>query len=61
MKIPSILSAEEQKPERKQRVDLKFEEMIIRCAIGCIIADMPMSEKDYVRMHLAFSRLARAQ
>lgn len=57
MKIPEILSAENKKPERSARVDLKFERMIILCAIGCLKQDLPLSEKDYVRLHLAYSRL----
>ena len=57
MKIPAILSAENKKPDRTPRIDLKFERMIIMCAIGCLKQDIPLSEKDYVRLHLAYSRL----
>lgn len=57
MKVPQILSAEQPKPERPKRVDLKFEKMIILCAIGCLEQGLPLSDKDYVRLHLAYSRL----
>lgn len=57
MKTPEILS--EQPPEKIKpaRIDLKFERTIILCAVGCLIHDIPMSNNDYVRMELAFSRL----
>lgn len=57
MKTPDILNEQPSKPVKPQRVDLKFEQMIIRCAVGCLINDIPMSDNDYVRMELAFSRL----
>lgn len=57
MKIPDILSAQPEKQERPKRVDLKFERMIILCAIGCLEQGIELSEKDYVRLHLAYSRM----
>lgn len=47
---------EKQKPKPK-RVDLAFEQMIVRCGVGCLINDIAMDEADYVRLELAFSRL----
>lgn len=55
MKTPE--SEQPAKPIKPQRVDLKFEQMIICCGIGCLIKDIPMSDNDYVRLELAFSRL----
>ncbi len=51
-----------EQPESKkpERINLDFERMIIRCGIGCLINDIAMDENDYVRLHLAFSRLLRS-
>lgn len=57
MKTPDILNDQPPKPVKPQRVDLKFEQMVICCGIGCLIKDIPMSDNDYVRLELAFSRL----
>lgn len=57
MKTPEILNDQPPKPAKPQRVDLKFEQMVICCGIGCLIKDIPMSDNDYVRLELAFSRL----
>lgn len=48
------------KNKKPERIDLKFEQMIVRCGVGCLINDIPMDENDYVRLHLAFSRLLRS-
>lgn len=61
MTTPKVLLPDDQPTKRPPRVDLKFEQMIICCAIGCIIQDMPMSNNDYIRMYLAFSRLSKKQ
>lgn len=57
MKTPEILSEQPKVAVKPKRVDLKFERMIVLCAVGCLINDIPMSDTDYVRMELAFSRL----
>ncbi len=52
-----------EQPEAKkkpERIDLAFEQMVIRCGIGCLINDIAMDENDYVRLYLAFSRLLRS-
>lgn len=52
---------EQPKPEKKkERIDLKFECMIVLCGVGCLINNIAMDEHDYVRLHLAFSRLIRS-
>ena len=52
---------EQPAPKKKpERIDLAFEQMIVSCGIGCLIRDIPMDENDYVRLHLAFSRLLRS-
>lgn len=62
-KLSSILFEPEAKePEQKKaRIDLKFELTVLQCAIGCLVNDMDMSEQDYIRMHLAISRLLKAE
>lgn len=57
MKTPDILSEQPKVAAKPKRVDLKFERMVVLCAVGCLINDIPMSDTDYVRMELAFSRL----
>lgn len=57
MKTPDILSEQPKVFVKPKRVDLKFERIVILCAVGCLINDIPMSDTDYVRMELAFSRL----
>lgn len=57
MKTPDILVEQQPAKEKPKRVDLKFERMIILCGVGCLINDIEMSDTDYVRMELAFSRL----
>lgn len=42
-----------------KRIDYAFEQLIVRCAIGCIINDIHMSDDDFVRLYLAFSRLGK--
>ena len=46
--------------QRKPKVDLSFELTVLRCAIGCLEKDIPMSDADFLRMHLAITRLLRA-
>lgn len=46
-------------PGKASRIDLDFELLVLRCAIGCLINDLPMSDPDYVRMHLAIARLLK--
>lgn len=58
---PSSSLYEQPKPEKKkERIDLKFERMIVLCGVGCLINNIAMDENDYVRLHLAFSRLIRS-
>lgn len=47
--------------KKAAKINLAFEQMIIRCAVGCLINNIHMSDNDYVRMHLAFSRLSKKQ
>lgn len=61
MKTPDILTEQPKVAVKRKRVDLKFEQIIIHCAVGCLINDIPMSDTDYVRMELAFSRLLSKQ
>lgn len=46
--------------KKAERIDLAFEQMVVRCGIGCLINDIAMDENDYVRLYLAFSRLLRS-
>jgi len=59
--IPDTLLAPKEDQPKKQRIDLAFELMVLRCGIGCLIADQPMSNNDYVRLHLAMSRLGKTK
>lgn len=59
MHIPRELLPEEAGARKKQRIDLNFELMIVRCGIGCLENDIPMTNNDYVRLHLAMSRLGK--
>lgn len=45
------------KKARTPRIDYDFERLVLGCAIGCLVRDMPMSDADFVRLHLALSRL----
>lgn len=49
-----------QSEQRKPRIDLAFELTVLQCAIGCLTKDIPMSDADFLRMHLAITRLLRA-
>lgn len=57
MKTSDILSEQPKVAVKPKRVDLKFERIVVLCAVGCLINNIPMSDTDYVRMELAFSRL----
>lgn len=61
MKATDSLYEKEPEPQKPKRIDLAFEQMIVCCGVGCLINDIPMDETDYVRLHLAFSRLGKAQ
>lgn len=58
----SVADSLYEQPTKKkvERIDLAFEQMIVRCGIGCLINDIAMDENDYVRLYLAFSRLLRS-
>lgn len=58
MKSTDILKPQEQN-KKPPRIDLEFEQMVLRCGIGCLVRDIPMSDNDYLRLELAFSRLGR--
>lgn len=60
MNASSVLYGNESEKPKQQRIDLAFEMMVLRCGIGCIINDMPMSDEDYVRLYLAMSRLGKS-
>lgn len=51
--------AKNKRREVKPRIDLEFERMIVACGIGCIVNDIDLSDTDYVRLYLAFSRLSK--
>lgn len=57
MKASDVLYQQETKPEPKKRIDYEFEKMVILCGVGCLIHDIAMDENDYVRLHLALSRV----
>lgn len=61
MKAYESLIAKDPEKKPPPRIDLKFEEMVLRCGIGCLINDIDMSDNDYIRLHLAFSRLRKQQ
>lgn len=61
MNATDALYEKEPEKQRPARIDLAFEMMIVRCGIGCLINDIAMDETDYVRLHLAFSRLGKQQ
>lgn len=58
-----VLYREEELPPKKPaaRIDIKFERMVVACGIGCITQDLELSEADLVRLHLAISRLIKAE
>lgn len=57
MKASDSLYEKPPEPQRPKRIDLAFERMIILCGVGCLIHDIAMDDNDYIRLHLAFSRL----
>lgn len=60
MNAADSLYEQPQAKKKHERIDLAFEQMVIRCGIGCLINDIAMDENDYVRLYLAFSRLLRS-
>jgi hypothetical protein len=61
MSAADALSDQPEQKKRPERVDLRFELTVLRCAIGCIIEDIPLSDNDYVRLYLAMSRLGKSK
>lgn len=61
MKAADVLTEQPQQKKRSERIDLNFEMTVLRCGIGCIIEDIPLSDNDFVRLYLAMSRLGKSR
>lgn len=61
MKATDVLTEQPQQKKRPERIDLNFELTVLRCGIGCIIEDIPLSDNDFLRLYLAMSRLGKSK
>lgn len=61
MRTSEDLNEQAQKKKRPERIDMEFELTVLRCGIGCIIEDIPLSDNDFVRLYLAMSRLGKSK